>query len=128
MPVTSQMNQGRTGRQRPNAMRWHGDWMEDVDERIMECLDESEKPLTPWMVADDLGAPTRRRVDERCRVLAQAGFVTLTQRVAVDDKFTITGWGRLYLAGEVDADLRRPLPAPKPPGKVRPGWYAGFVG
>jgi len=101
-------------------------WMVHLDERIMECLDESEKPLTPWMVADDLGAPTRRRVAERCRVLARAGFVQMTRRPSIDDKFTITGWGRLYLDGDVDADLQRPLPAPRPPEAVRPGWFAGF--
>ena len=100
--------------------------MVHLDERIMECLDESEKLLTPWMIADDLGAPSRRRVEERCRVLARAGFVQMTRRAAVDDKFGITGWGRLYLDGDVDADLRRPLPAPRPPEAVRPSWFAGF--
>lgn len=106
--------------------RKSGCWMKLTDERIMECLDEAEKPLTPWMIADDLGAPSRRRVDERCRVLARAGFVQMAQRVGVDDQFTITGWGQLYLEGEVDAGLRRPLPAPRPPEAVRPGWFAGF--
>jgi len=110
---------------RPRLERRSADWLCHLDERIMECLDESAEALTPWMIAQDLGAPTERRVDERCRVLAQAGFVQMTRRT-IDDKFTITGWGRLYLEGEVDAGLRRPLPAPRPPEAVRPGWYAGF--
>ena len=106
--------------------RKSAEWLCHLDERIMERLDEAEGPLTPWMIADDLGAPTRRRVDERCRVLARAGFVQMDRRLALDNKFTLTGWGRLYLEGEVDAGLREPLPAPRPPEAVRPGKYAGF--
>ncbi len=100
--------------------RKSGCWMKLLDERIMERLDEAEQPLTPWMISEDLGSPSRRRVDERCRVLARAGFIQVSRRFALDDQFTVTGWGRLYLDGEVDADLREPLPAPRPPEAVRP--------
>ena len=109
-----------------NPDRKSGCWMKLLDERIMERLADAEEPLTPWMISEDLGAPTRRRVDERCRVLARAGFVQMDRRLALDNKFTLTGWGRLYLEGEVDAGLREPLPAPRPPEAVRPGKYAGF--
>jgi hypothetical protein len=35
--------------------------------------------------------------------------------------------GELYLAGEVDAELRRPVPEARPPDKVRPGWWAEYI-
>jgi len=106
--------------------RKSAEWLCHLDERIMERLDEEEGPLTPWMISEDLGAPSQMRVDERCRVLARAGFIQISHRFALDDQFSLTGWGRLYLDGDVDADLREPLPAPRPPEAVRPGKYAGF--
>lgn len=42
------------------------------------------------------------------------------------DSYEISFWGALYLDGEVSAKVRRPMPAPRPPEAVRPGWYAGF--
>ncbi|QZP37771.1 hypothetical protein [Halobaculum magnesiiphilum] len=98
--------------------------MQLVDERILERL-AGEGDGTAWMIAFDLNR-NRGRVAERCRVLAHAGFVDRVPRAHVDDKWVITDWGRLYLDGEIDADLRRPSPSPRPPDKVRPGWYAGF--
>lgn len=110
-------------------VRRHGDWMCSLDERILEYLDGvgwSE----PRLMAKHGGADaTPERVQERCRVLARVEYVVPTR----DDKrpenarlWELGYWGNQYLNGEVDADLRRPLPAPRPPEAVRPGWYAGF--
>ena len=101
-------------------------WMERLDERILECLDDGEEPLNAWQLAHDLRSPTRRRVVERCRVLAHAEFVVVLLRDEFGNKYDITGWGQRYLEGDIDADHRRPIPAPKPPGKIRPSEYAGF--
>jgi len=48
------------------------------------------------------------------------------REVGFDDEYELTSWSELYLSGDVDAELRRPLPAVRPPDKVRPGWWAGF--
>jgi len=101
-------------------------WMGHLDERILEHLDNADTPMTAWQLAHDLGSPTRRRVAERCQVLAHAGFLVVRPREVLSERHEISGDGRRYLEGEIDADHRRPIPAPKPPGKMRPAWYAGF--
>ena len=98
--------------------------MEAVDERILECL-QSEGRGSAWSIAFDIKGE-RHRVARHCRVLAHAGFIERIPREGLEDHWIITDWGRLYLNGKVNADHRRPLPAPRPPDKVRPGWYAGF--
>jgi len=100
--------------------------MGHLDERILEYLDDADDPYTSWQLAHDLGAATRRRARERCHVLAHAGFVVVLQRDGLDNRYDITGDGQRYLEGEIDADHRRPIPAPKPPGKMRPSEYGGF--
>lgn len=107
-------------------MRWHGQWMLGVDERILEQLDTAVEAMTAWELAYDLEDVTRRRVAARCKVLADAGFILHLERDGLEDRYDITGWGQRYLLGEVDANNRRPLPGPRPPQAVRPGWYAGF--
>jgi len=107
-------------------MRSHGVWMLGVDERILERLDDADEPMTAWELAYDLGEVTRGRVAARCKVLADAGFAVQLARDNLGDRYDITGWGQRYLLGEVNADLRRPLPAPRPPEAVRPGEYAEF--
>ncbi|WP_248897781.1 winged helix-turn-helix domain-containing protein [Haloplanus halobius] len=83
---------------------------------------------TAWEIAfeQDVEAD-RRRIERRCRVLANAGFVDVYLRdLGLDDEYELTSWGEMYLDGDVDAELQRPLPAVRPPDKVRPGWWAGF--
>jgi hypothetical protein len=103
--------------------------MNHVDERILERLEEWDEPLTPFLIADDLGVDDRF-VRHRCQVLAHAGFLEVVERdedeKQLPEQFTISSWGELYLDGEVDAQHRQPSPAPRPPDKVRPGWFAGF--
>ena len=108
------------------ALRKMSQWMCSVDERILERLDDADEPVTAWQLAHNLETPTRRRVRERCHVLAQAGFAVLIPRDPLNEQYDITGCGQRYLLGEINADHRRPLPAPRPPEAVRPGWYAGF--
>ena len=98
--------------------------MRSLDDRILEHLEDAQESLTPWMLAAEIKGASRRRVAERCRVLARAGFTSMTQRGALDDQFELTGWGQLYLDGDVDAGLRQPLPAPRPPEAVRTRKYA----
>ncbi|WP_435062434.1 hypothetical protein [Halobaculum sp. EA56] len=99
-------------------------WMMRLDERVLERLQE-EGSGTAWTIAYDI-EENHIRVYHRLRVLAHAGFVDYVARERLEDRWVITDWGRMYLDGEVDADLRRPNPSPRPPDKVRPGWYAGF--
>jgi hypothetical protein len=96
-----------------------------LDERILEYLSKTKEELTPWMIADGIDARTGF-VRYRCRVLGNAGLVYRRSRDDLPDKFGLSVWGRLYLLGDVDADLRRPVPGPRPPHAVRPGWWAGF--
>ncbi|KPN31503.1 hypothetical protein SY89_02250 [Halolamina pelagica] len=108
------------------ALRKMARWMDSVDERILEYLDETDGAVTAWEIAHDLEGTTRLRARERCRVLARAGFTVVVPREPLTEKYDITGCGQRYLLGEVDAKHRRPLPAARPPEAVRPGWYAGF--
>jgi len=99
-------------------------WMESVDERILERL-ASEGDGTAFAISLDVDR-TRFHVLHRCRVLAEAEFVEREQRGQLEERWAISTWGLLYLAGELDADLRRPVPGMRPGGRIRPGWYAGF--
>jgi len=105
-------------------MRCHGVWMLGVDERILEQLVDADDPMTAWELAHDLEEVTREHVAARCKLLADAGFAVQLPRDGLEDRYDITGWGQRYLLGEIDADHRRPEPAPRPPEAVRPGWYA----
>ncbi|WP_256289525.1 winged helix-turn-helix domain-containing protein [Halobellus inordinatus] len=99
-------------------------WMIILDERILEHLNEGPE-LTAWEIAVDLDGRAAL-VRQRCEILAEAGFLHRRRRDGLDDRYSITTDGHLYLEGELDANLRRPIPAPRPPHAVRPGWWAGF--
>lgn len=104
-------------------MRQMGRWISLLDERVLEYLD-SEGWASPGLISRDLGTETsRRRVRKRCMVLADAGYI----EPVVENHYELTTWGGLYLAGEVNAELICPLPGPRPPDKVRPAYWAGFV-
>ncbi len=100
--------------------------MDYLDERILEHLANADEPMTAWQLAYDIDAATRRHVRDRCHVLAHADFAVVLPRGMLSEQYEITGEGEEYLDEELNAEHRRPIPAPKPPGKMRPGWYAGF--
>jgi len=105
-------------------MKKSSNWMVSEDDRILEYLDR--EGTSSWFeVAYDcemLG----RLVRSRLRVLAKAGWIAHRERDGLDDCWSITTWGLAYLAGHVDADLVRPLPALRPSYATRPGKWAGF--
>jgi hypothetical protein len=104
-------------------MRQDADWMYQLDERILEHLDAGWS--SPSLMRRHFRfSPSERRIRRRCEVLADAGLVA--PLFEDSSMYEITTIGRLYLEGEIDADLRRPLPGPRPPHAVRPGWWAGF--
>lgn len=81
-------------------------WVEQVDERILEYLDETGW-ATPGLLARERGfAASEGRIRERCERLVYAGFVAPLH----GDTYEITRWGQLYLRGEVDA-RHQPTPA-----------------
>jgi hypothetical protein len=94
--------------------------MELIDDRILEVLNE-EKWSTPHFLSIDLDT-SEGYIYDRCEVLRRAGLVEREH----GDHYEISLWGAMYLDGEVSAKAMRPLPAPRPPEAVRPGWYAGF--
>ena len=99
-------------------------WMVHEADRILEYLDR-EGPSSWWQIANDLHT-SGRLVRSRLRVLAKAGWIAHHPRDHLDDHWSITTWGLGYLAGYVDADLVRPIPAHRPPHATRPDWWAGF--
>lgn len=101
-----------------------GSWMVHVDERILEHLRETESELTAWEIAVDIDARAGL-VRARCETLTHAGFLRRRDRDRMDARYSLSLWGRLYLDGEIDADLRRPTPRPRPAHAVRPGWFVG---
>jgi hypothetical protein len=105
-------------------VRQTANWMLQTDERILEELHESGE-LTAWKLAFNLDEQTGF-VRHRCRVLGEAGFVYRVPREKLADQFGLSIWGQLYLDGDLDANLRRPLPRARPGYAVRPGWWAGF--
>lgn len=105
-------------------MKKSSNWMVSEDDRILEYLDR-EGTSTWWQIACDCEL-TGRLVRTRLRVLARADWVAHHKRDGLDDLWSITTWGLAYLAGHVDADLVRPLPALRPSYATRPGEWAGF--
>lgn len=99
--------------------------MTALDDRILEHLRDEDWATPATMAADLRFDASRDRLDERCRVLSHAGLIEPWMDTADADTFELTRWGKLYLDGEVDADLRRPLPRPRPPDKVRPRAFTG---
>ena len=100
------------------------DWMVQEDEKILEYLSR-EDPSSWWQIAHDLHLSSRL-VRTRLRVLGKAGWVASDDRGDLDDHWSITTRGVGYLAGYVDANLIRPLPALRPPHATRPAQWAGF--
>ena len=90
--------------------------MQTLDDRILEYL-ATDATTTPRTIARSRRRPmSTQKVRERCRVLAQAGYV----EPFTDDceLYALSNWGRLYLEGEARADQIVPRPSAKRPGYV----------
>jgi len=102
-------------------VRKAAEWMSRTDDRVLEALNE-QSWSTPEFLAIDVAGADEETIRQRCEILCRAGFV----KREFGDNYEISEWGALYLDGQVSAKAREPLPAPRPPEAVRPGWYAGF--
>lgn len=85
-------------------MRRHAQWMDQIDERILELLAD-EGPLDRFHVRERLARVGRdmdfpaKLVEYRCAVLLSHGFVERNS----DGHFQILTRGRRFLSGEFDA-------------------------
>ena len=98
------------------AIRRNASWQERLDERILEVLDDESWSTPSVMVLDVPIEATKAQIQDRCKVLADAGLIAIEP----DD-----GWmihlktrGKLYLEGEVDIDL---YPSPRSPRTLDEG-------
>jgi hypothetical protein len=88
-------------------MRMSGEWMTQVDERILEYLSSE-----PWATPEEMSRHRAIRVPvgtvrERCRFLVDvelAAYLVGPEAEMVE----ITTWGLGYLRGEIDAAHRTP--------------------
>ena len=80
-------------------MRPRVEWMNQTDNRILELLDESDLILSPAVAAINLDY-SRNWVSRRMSKLEDAELIE-----KVDGSYyRITGQGRAYLSGEIDAE------------------------
>jgi len=81
-------------------------WQDPLGERILEALGDAGHGLSVGMLASMTGIyGTRAQVRERVRHLAGIGLVEY-QPGPVHDAVFLTTDGALYLAGELNAQLR----------------------
>jgi hypothetical protein len=93
------------------VMRRHADWITQADERILECLEDSDFPLPKEEVRERLAEAgvgdamvyAQSYVDARIARLQAFGFVEATQT----RQYALSEKGTLYLRGEFDASLAR---------------------
>lgn len=82
-------------------------WMCTLDERIVEHLQDNPWSTPRHMSREIKFNASRDRVDERCKMLTQAGLIAPIYSGA--NLYEITSEGQQYLSGELDAEH---LPAP----------------
>jgi len=89
-------------------MRKTGQWMQQLDERILELLDE-DGFSTPGLIAidrrvEDIDA-SEARIRERCQELTEREMIKpINSR---SDMYELTNWGVAYLRGRLDAETLR---------------------
>jgi len=94
-------------------MRQSAEWMQLIDDRILEIVQEFE-PATSNLIHEKIRlTASRKQVRARCRLLANVGFLEPFIDSSQADMWEISIWGNLYLEGELNADLRRPQPRPQ---------------
>ena len=83
-------------------MRQSAYWMQQLDERILEYLDQ-EGWGSPSIMARESGfRASEGRIGERCKMLQYAGLVAPIH----GDTYELTIEGQLYLEEEIDARYR----------------------
>ncbi|APW99377.1 hypothetical protein CHINAEXTREME_17070 [Halobiforma lacisalsi AJ5] len=80
--------------------RHSASWMEQLDDRILEHLDEEPWSSVSVMASRSCFRASKARIRERCQMLARAGLIAPVHH----DMYEITTWGIRYLEGEIDAD------------------------
>lgn len=90
-------------RDRKRVVRKSADWMQPVDDRILEIFREHGN-LTPAAV-EKFGGPSSNHSSRRCKQLAKFG---LLERI-VTGLYTITDDGVAYLDEELDASELDPV-------------------
>jgi predicted transcriptional regulator len=80
-------------------MRKPGDWMQPMDDRILEALQSSGLILSPSIIAYNIDR-SREAVSRRLSELSDYGMVDRVDR----GKYEITGQGERYLEGEIDVN------------------------
>jgi hypothetical protein len=94
------------------GIRLDADWMQQLDERIIEALHE-DRWLSPSVLASRAAiSASERRIRERFLVLAHAHSVAPLGGCdgVISDHYVLTRKGFEYLRGELDARHHRPPP------------------
>jgi len=101
-PTTDGLSDGeRLSTPLNDGMRYSGDWMTLVDDRVLEYLSEHEAG-SPAEIREEarISFYSGTHVARRLRALEEEGFV---QKIAAPATYRITERGEAYLAGEYDA-------------------------
>jgi hypothetical protein len=85
-------------------------WQQTLDDRIIEHLDDESWSTPGYMEMVPGIDATKAQIRDRCRVLADAGLVSLEQEEGW--YVELTKLGELYLEGEANIDL---YPRPRHP-------------
>lgn len=92
-----------TLRDTDDVVRHPAEWMQPVDDRILEIFREHGN-LTPAAV-EKFGGPSSNHASRRCKKLARYGLLNKI----VTGLYTITADGRAYLDEELDASELEPV-------------------
>ncbi|MDZ7731217.1 MAG: hypothetical protein U5K37_10280 [Natrialbaceae archaeon] len=83
--------------------------MQQLDDRILEHLAEESWSSPKVMHSLSAFRASEARIAERCRVLASVGFLAQIH----GSSYEITGWGKQYLEGALDANHQWPPLTPR---------------
>lgn len=81
-------------------MRYSGDWMSLVDDRILEYIHEHDSGSPKKMKDEGRIRYSRQHIARRCRKLAEKGLLTHLG----NGVYIITEEGEAYLRGELDTE------------------------
>ena len=92
-----------TVRETGNVVRQPAEWMQPIDDRILEIFREHGN-LTPAAV-EKFGGPSSSHASRRCKQLTHYGLL----KQIVTGLYTITEDGEAYLDEELDASNLEPI-------------------